>query len=130
MSNRGIALIATVVGLVGLFLLADAAATAVRHFSYNSFDCGSVINAKDPRNLLPPRARVTPRYENAYKHCQTLRTERSDRATKLLVAGAVIVLAALITPAIIHRSRRLRRRRGAWGGSGRAHSPPSGEISR
>src|SRR5207248_2892572 len=71
MSNRAVGLIATVVGLVGLLLVADAAVTALRHFSYNSFDCGSVVNAKDPRNLLPPRARVTPRYENAYTHCQT-----------------------------------------------------------
>jgi hypothetical protein len=85
-----------------------AAATALSHFSFNSYDCGTVVNAKDPRNLVSRRAAVPLRLVNANKQCEKLRTTRSDRATKYLIAGGSLLLVALIVPSVIRVSRRAR----------------------
>jgi hypothetical protein len=113
MRNRAPLAIATIFGLVGIVLLLMAASTALRHFDYNKLDCGSVVSAKDPRNLVSRRANVPVRLVNANRQCEKLRTARSDKATKYLVAGAIPLLVALAVPSVVRISRRSRHRREA-----------------
>ncbi len=111
MNNRPTIAIATIFGLIGIALLLVAASTALRHFEFNNFDCGSVISAKDPRDLIPRRAPVPLRNVNANRQCEKLRTSRSDKATKYLIAGAIPLLVALAVPSVVRISRRSRYRR-------------------
>jgi hypothetical protein len=111
MKHRGAFAIAAIFGLVGVGLLGGAAATALSHFNYDKLDCGSVISAKDPRDLVSKRATVPRRLVNANRECEKLRSTRSDRATRLLIAGAIPLLVALFVPSVIRASRRSRSRR-------------------
>jgi hypothetical protein len=113
MRNRAPIAIAIIFGLVGFALLLVAASTALRHFEFNNLDCGSVISAKDPRDLVPRRAAVPLRLVNANRQCEKLRTARSEKATKYLVAGAIPLLVALAVPSVVRISRRSRYRREA-----------------
>jgi hypothetical protein len=108
MRNRAPIVIATIFGLVGIALLLTAASTALRHFDFKSFDCGSVVSAKDPRDLVPRRAAVPLRFVNANRQCEKLRTTRSDKATKLLIAGGILLLVALAAPSVARVARRSR----------------------
>ena len=54
MRNRGPIAVAAIFGVVGIALLLIAASTALRHFEFNTFDCGSVVSAKDP--AIPSRS--------------------------------------------------------------------------
>jgi hypothetical protein len=111
MRNRGPLAIAAIFGVVGIALLLTAASTALRHFEFNNFDCGSVISAKDPRDRVPRRAAVPLRLVNANLQCEKLRMARSERATKYLIAGAIPLLVALAVPSVVRISRRSRYRR-------------------
>jgi hypothetical protein len=113
MRNRGPIAVATIFGVVGIALLLIAASTALRHFEFNTFDCGSVVSAKDPRDSVPKRAAVPLRLRNANLQCEKLRTTRSERATKYLIAGAILLLIALAVPSVVRISRRSRYRREA-----------------
>jgi hypothetical protein len=113
MKNRVPIAVATIFGLVGIALLLAAASTALRHFDYNTINCGSVVSAKDPRDLVGRRAAVPLRLINANRQCEKLRTTRSHTATKFLVAGAIFLLVALAVPWFVRRTRRSRFRRRA-----------------
>ena len=112
MRNRAPIAVASICGLVGIVLLLSAAATALSHFDFNSYDCGSVISAKDPRDLVSRRAAVPPRLVNANLQCEKLRTTRSHKATKYLIAGGSLLLVALLVPSVVRMSRRSRYRHG------------------
>ncbi|HYL51122.1 MAG TPA: hypothetical protein VEZ15_04070 [Acidimicrobiia bacterium] len=112
MRNRVSLAIATTLGLVGIVLLGVAATTALRHFHFHQYDCGSVVSAKDPRNLVSKRATVPLRLINANKQCEKLRTSRSHKATNYLIAGGAVLLVALIVPSAARIARRSRYRYG------------------
>jgi len=112
MRNRVSLAIATTLGLVGIVLLVVAATTALRHFHFQQYDCGSVVSAKDPRNRVSKRATVPLRLINANKQCEKLRTSRSHKATKYLIAGGAVLLVALIVPSVARVARRSRYRYG------------------
>jgi hypothetical protein len=108
MRDRASITVASILGLIGVALLLIAATTGLRHFDFNGYDCGSVVSAKDPRNLVSRRAAVPPRLVNANLQCEKLRTTRSHKATNYLIAGGIVLLVALIVPSVTRMSRRSR----------------------
>jgi hypothetical protein len=95
--------------LVASLLVATDQIT-VRHKGHK-FNCGSVLSAKDPRDLVSRRAQVTQLYKQANRKCDKKRDESASKAIKLFVAGVVPLLIVLMIPALSRRSRMARGRR-------------------
>jgi hypothetical protein len=106
---------AVVLALAGVAALLAAGLVSVRSFDYHGpaqkYDCGSVLFAKDPRNLAPRRAIVPPRYARANRQCEKMRSDRTHKALVFMLAGAVPLLIVLALPFLSRRSRRSRVRR-------------------
>ena len=106
---------AVVLALAGVAALLAAGVVSLRSFEVHGrvqkFDCGSVLFAKDPRNLAPQSATVPPRFVNANKRCEKLRNDRTHKALVFMLAGAVPLLIVLALPFLSRRSRRSRVRR-------------------
>jgi hypothetical protein len=108
---------AVVLALAGVAALLAAAVVSLRSFETRVspnprlFECGSVLFAKDPRNLAPPRGNVPPIFTRANNHCERLRTDRTHKALTFMLAGAAPLLLVLALPFLSRRSRRSRGRR-------------------
>jgi len=108
---------ALVLALAGVAALLAAAIVSVRSFDTRvpphprPFQCGSVLFAKDPRNLAPPRGNVPPVFTRANNRCEKLRNDRTHKALTFMLAGAAPLLLVLALPFLSRRSRRSRRRR-------------------
>jgi hypothetical protein len=106
---------ALLLAIVGLAALLAAGIVATRQFKIRvaskNYNCGSVIVAKDPRNLVGRRLQVPPRLRLAYSRCQKTSDDRTHTATTFLIIGMIPLLIVLCLPAISRRSRRSRRRR-------------------
>src|SRR6188508_1827787 len=76
----------------------------------HKFNCGSVLNAKDPRKLVSSRQQVTRLYKQANNRCDRKRSDQSHEAITLFVAGVVPLLIVLMIPALARRSRMARGR--------------------
>lgn len=110
-------------GATGTILLLLAAVTVFGSFEVTAadfrrptrpltYECGSVWNPDDVRNLTPPRAiRVPPPLLNAFRQCEQIRTSRSHRAMAELVVGAALLIGSLAVPAVGRKLRRRRHRR-------------------
>jgi hypothetical protein len=106
---------AVVLTLAGVAALLAAAVVSLRsfevHFPVQKYDCGSILFAKDPRDLSP-RARSVPVVLTRANHrCEKLRTERTHKALTFMIAGAVPLLLVLALPFLSRRSRRSGHRR-------------------
>ena len=111
MKPNAVARFAVVVfAIAGVALIAAAGLVSLKSFKFQQYDCGSVLFAKDPRNLAPRQATVPVRLTVANNRCEKTRTNRTHTATTFLVAGAVPLLIVLALPAISRQSRRRRRR--------------------
>ena len=106
---------ALLLAIVGIAALLAAGIVATRDFrvrvASKTYNCGSVIVAKDPRNLVGRRLQVPPRLRLAYSRCQKTSDDRTHTATTFLIIGMIPLLIVLCLPAISRRSRRSRRRR-------------------
>jgi hypothetical protein len=108
---------AVVLALAGVAALAAAAFVSVRTVETRmpvrpfKADCGSVLFAKDPRNLSPATRVVPPYLTAANNRCEKLRTERTHKALVYMLAGAAPLLLVLALPFLSRRSRRAGRRR-------------------
>jgi hypothetical protein len=113
--NTAAKVAALLLAIVGLAALLAAGMVATSQFKVRvasrTYSCGSVIVAKDPRNLVGNRVQVPPRLRLAYSRCQKTSDDRTHTATTFLVVGMVPLLIVLCLPAISRRSRRSRRRR-------------------
>lgn len=124
MDRTRVAAVAVVgAGATGIVLLFVAAVTVFSSFEIKAtdfqrptrprlYDCGSVWQPEDPRNLTPPRSLNVPRQlQTAHGRCQQERSARTRRATLEMIAGAALVIGALGVPAANRRLRRRRTRR-------------------
>jgi hypothetical protein len=106
---------AVILALAGVAALLASAVVALRSFQFHGparrYDCGSVVFAKDPRNLAPRTRTLPPAYANAYKQCEKTRTDRTHKALTFMLAGAAPLLLVLALPFLSRRSRRSRGRR-------------------
>ena len=106
---------AIVLALAGVAALLAAGAVSLRSFDSRvkgrKFDCGSVLFAKDPRNLAPLRRTVPIAFTQANKKCEKTRTSRTSKALTFMLAGAAPLLLVLALPFLSRRSRRARGRR-------------------
>ena len=108
---------AVVLALAGVAALVAAAVFSLRGVQTRvppnprKFDCGSVLFAKDPRNLAPPRGNLPPRLVRANNRCEHLRSDETHKAIVFMIAGAVPLLLVLALPFLSRRTRRSRRRR-------------------
>jgi hypothetical protein len=108
---------ALILALAGVAALLAASVVSLRGFETRvapfprQFDCGSVLFAKDPRNLAPPQRTVPPIYTKANNRCEHIRSDRTHKAIVYMVAGAVPLLLVLALPFFSRRSRRSRGRR-------------------
>ena len=119
---RGLGILVIVLTVLGVVLLALAADTAYGTFRVRApnfrqprtvarrYECGSVLSPKDVRNLVPKTAALPGPLAVGYRRCESKRTQKSDRAMRYLVAGAVILIIAFSVPAIV-RGRRRRKHR-------------------
>jgi hypothetical protein len=106
---------AVILVLAGVAALLASAVVALRSFEFHGpvrrFDCGSVVFAKDPRNLAPRTKTLPPAYANANKKCERIRSDRTRKALTFMLAGAAPLLLVLALPFLSRRSRRSRSRR-------------------
>ena len=106
---------AIVLALAGVAALLAAAVVSVRSFEVHGparrFDCGSVLFAKDPRNLAPRSQTVPLALTRANNRCEKLRNDRTHKALTFMLAGAAPLLLVLALPFLSRRSRRSGRRR-------------------
>jgi hypothetical protein len=106
---------AMILALAGVAALLASAVVALRSFSVRGpvqrFDCGSVVFAKDPRNLAPRTKTLPQRFTVANNRCEKLRTDRTHKALTFMLAGAAPLLLVLALPFLSRRSRRSRSRR-------------------
>lgn len=109
---------AVVLLLAGVAALLASGVVAVRSFEARAnvgprrYDCGSVLFAKDPRNLVPRQAnQPPPNLLQAYANCEKLHDSRTRKALTFMLAGVAPVLLVLALPAISRRSRRAKIRR-------------------
>jgi hypothetical protein len=123
--TRPFAIVVIIVTIIGVVLLALAAESAIGTFSVRgrnfrapaskrlrTYQCGSVIRAKDVRNLVSKRTPNIPApLLNAYTRCEARRSHNSRRATILLIVGAALLVAAFTIPAINRARRRQGQRR-------------------
>jgi hypothetical protein len=107
---------AVILALAGVAALLAAAVVSLRGLEtrvppFGKFDCGSVLFAKDPRNLAPPRGEVPLYLKTANKKCENLRSDQTTKAITFMVAGAIPLLLVLALPFLSRRARRSSRRR-------------------
>ncbi|MDQ1508711.1 MAG: hypothetical protein QOG50_555 [Actinomycetota bacterium] len=108
---------AVVLALAGVAALLAAAIVSLRNYETRvppnprQFKCGSVLFAKDPRNLAPPLGNVPPVFTKANTRCEKLRSDRTHKALTFMLAGAAPLLLVLALPFLSRRSRRSRGRR-------------------
>lgn len=106
---------AVILALAGVAALLAAAAVSVRSFAVHGpaqrYDCGSVLFAKDPRNLAPRTGQLPPRFVTANNLCEKMRSDRTHKALTFMLAGAAPLLLVLALPFLSRRSRRSGRRR-------------------
>ena len=108
---------AVVLVLAGVAALVAAAIVSLRGVQTRvppnprQFDCGSVLFAKDPRNLAPPRVNLPPRLVKANNRCEHLRSDRTHKAIVFMIAGVLPLLLVLALPFLSRRARRSTRRR-------------------
>jgi hypothetical protein len=106
---------ALILAILGLAALLAGGLVATRQFQVTvagrNYKCGSVIIAKDPRNLVGNRVQVPPRLRRAANRCQSTSEDRTKTAITFLIVGMIPLLIVLMLPAISRRSRRSRRRR-------------------
>lgn len=108
---RGLAIL---LAIGGLALFVAAAVIATTNFKAPSgpngggaeYNCGSVLFTKDPRNTISRKSAVPQRLRLAYQRCERMRTRRTDRALKYLIAGVIPLVLVLALPAITRNSRR------------------------
>jgi hypothetical protein len=75
------------------------------------YSCGTVIAPKYPRNLAPRNALNIPApLVTATNRCEERRNERSSRALTYLAVGVVLLVGAMVTPAVLRALRRRRHR--------------------
>ena len=116
MRTNTLARVAMIVfAVVGVAFLVAALLVAIRpfdvHVKGHKFKCGTVLNGKDPRNIVSRRAQVTPLYKQANNRCQKKSSEYTHKAITYLVAGVIPLLIALMIPALGRRSRMARAHR-------------------
>jgi hypothetical protein len=108
---------AVILALAGVAALVAAAVISVSSVKTRvppgprEFDCGSLLSAKDPRNLAPPQRNVPLRFIRANNRCEHLRSDRTHKAIVFMIAGAIPLLIVLALPFLSRRARRSRRRR-------------------
>ena len=106
---------AVVLAIAGLAAIVAAGLVATRSFTVTvgrrHFDCGSVIDAKDPRNKVSRRRSVPPAYRQAYNRCQHKSSDLTHKAITFLIVGTIPLLIVLMLPALSRNSRRARNRR-------------------
>lgn len=107
---------AVALALAGVASLIAAGVVSLSGFDYQPgpaqrYDCGSVLFAKDPRDLASRRAQVPQRFIQANRRCEALRRDRTSNALTFMLVGAVPLLIVLALPFLSRRSRRTGRRR-------------------
>lgn len=108
---------AVVLALAGVAALLAAGVVSLHSFQAQGgpqarrFDCGSVLFAKDPRNLAPANANVPRNLTVANNGCEKIRSDRTQKALRFMLVGAAPLLLVLALPALTRRSRRARNRR-------------------
>jgi hypothetical protein len=106
---------AVILVLAGIAALLASAVVALRSFQFHGpvqrYDCGSVLFAKDPRDLAPKRGELKKRFTTANNKCEKIRSDRTQKALTFMLAGAAPLLLVLALPFLSRRSRRSRSRR-------------------
>lgn len=95
--------------LAGLAMIAVASYGAFETFDHAQYECGSVMNPKDPRDLGSTHAAVPPALVGAHDKCEARRENESEQARMFLVGGAILLVGALAAPTLARRIRRFRR---------------------
>ena len=107
-----ILLLAGVAALLAAGLVAERSFDARANVGPRRYDCGSVLFAKDPINLVPRQANQPPlNFRQASANCEKLRSSRTRKALAFMLAGVAPVLFVLALPAMSRRSRRAKIRR-------------------
>ena len=113
--NTAARIAAIILAIAGLAAIVAAGVIATRNFTVTvgprHFNCGSVIAAKDPRNLVGRRSTVPRRNKVAYSRCQKKSSDQTHKAITFLIVGVIPLLIVLTLPALSRRSRRARSRR-------------------
>ena len=114
--NTAARVAAIILAIAGLAAVVAAGLVATRNFtvtvpSGRHFKCGSVLVAKDPRNLVSRRSQIPRQYKVAYSRCQQKSSDLTHKAITFLVIGVIPLLIVLTLPALSRRSRRARSRR-------------------
>lgn len=106
---------AVVLALAGAAALAAAAIVSLQSVEtrgpVRAYDCGSVLFAKDPRNLAPATRTVPQALTAANNRCEKLRSDRTHKALTFMLAGAAPLLLVLALPFLSRRTRRSGRHR-------------------
>ena len=106
---------AITLAIIGVACLVASLMVATNDFTVSvkghKFKCGSVLNAKDPRELVSSRQQVTRLFKQANNRCDKKRSDQTQKAITLFVAGVIPLLIVLMIPALARRSRMSRGRR-------------------
>jgi hypothetical protein len=106
---------AIILAIAGLASVVAAGLVATRQFTVTvgrkHYACGSVVNAKDPRNHVSRRRSIPVAYRRAYSRCQTKNSQLTHKAITFLIVGTIPLLIVLMLPALSRNSRRARNRR-------------------
>ena len=113
--NTAARVAAIILAIAGLAAVVAAGLVATRDFRVTvggrQFKCGSVLVAKDPRNLVSRKVQIPRKYKVAYSRCQHKSSDLTHKAITFLVVGTIPLLFVLMLPALSRRSRRARARR-------------------
>ena len=114
--NTAARIAAIILAVAGLAAIVAAGVIATRDFTVvagrgRHFKCGSVIQAKDPRNLVSRKVQIPRQYKVAYSRCQHKSSDLTHKAITFLIVGTIPLLIVLTLPALSRRSRRVRAHR-------------------
>jgi hypothetical protein len=113
--NTAARIAAVILALAGLAAIVASGLIATRDFTVvvgsRKFKCGSVLVAKDPRNLVSRKQQIPRKYRLAYSRCQHKSSDQTHKAITFLVVGVIPLLIVLMLPALSRRSRRARAHR-------------------
>jgi hypothetical protein len=113
--NTAARVAAIILAIAGLSAIVAAGLIATRNYRVTvggrQFKCGSVLVAKDPRNLVSRRVQIPVRYKRAYSRCQQKSSDLTHKAITFLIVGVIPLLFVLMLPALSRRSRRTRAHR-------------------
>jgi len=113
--NTAARIAAIILALAGLAAIVAAGIIATRDFTVTvggrHYQCGSVINSKDPRNRVSRKVQIPTRFKRAYSRCQQKSSDLTHKAITFLVVGTIPLLIVLMLPALSRRSRRVRAHR-------------------